>query len=261
MDAQITDLIALQKIDSSIQQEESRIASVPIAIAKLGAQIQEKQQRLDTDRQRLDKSQKERRRLEGELETLQGKGSKYQDQLMEVKSNEAYRAMLKEIEGVNKEVESHEERILEHMIGSDELVSEIEELEKGFDQERVALEAQKSEKEREGKEAEERLEGLRHERKHLATNLGAEVLGQYEKVARQRGGLGIVPVKDELCLGCRVKVRPQVFQEIRLGEGLRICETCGRYLYYDETLENAPEPQPAPAADATPAPGPTEPTR
>ncbi len=50
-----------------------------------------------TDRERLDKSQKERRRLEGELETLQGKGSKYQDQLMEVKSNEAYRAMLKEI--------------------------------------------------------------------------------------------------------------------------------------------------------------------
>jgi predicted nucleic acid-binding Zn-ribbon protein len=31
-----------------------------------------------------------------------------------------------------------------------------------------------------------------------------------------------------------VSIRPQAIQELRAGSGLMLCESCGRYLYWQE---------------------------
>ena len=80
----------------------------------------------------LDEAQKDRRKMEGELQAINEKLSKYNTQLMQVKTNEAYRAMQKEIETTKAEVATHEERILEDMLALDDLEAEIKELEKKF---------------------------------------------------------------------------------------------------------------------------------
>jgi predicted nucleic acid-binding Zn-ribbon protein len=267
LEPQIADLIALQKVDSCIREEKAQIAAVPDAVAKLDGQIQEYKDKLDARKNDLEEARKEWRQLEGELQTINDKLSKYQDQLMQVKTNEAYSAMMKEIGNTKEEISQHEDKILVDMVAVDELAAEIEALEKQFEGDHVRLEKEKVEVEEGGRRAEERLRDHEEERKRLAHSLDAPTLASYEKVAAMRGGTGVAQVKEELCLGCRVKVPPQVFEGVRTGRGLRQCDTCGRFLYDVEEFEGAeakkpPEgeaPAESPPADAAP-PAPEEPS-
>jgi predicted nucleic acid-binding Zn-ribbon protein len=258
---QLADLIALQKIDSAIQGEEREIAALPAALAAADARIQEHQDRLDGRKQQLDEAQKDRRKLEGELQAINEKLSKYHSQLMEVKTNEAYRAMQKEIETTKAEIAAHEERILVDMLSVDDLEAEIKELEKRFQADKAELEKEKAGLEESGRQAEERLRVHKEERQRLAHGLDPAALSTYQKVAKMRGGVGVAQVREELCLGCRVKVRPQVFEEVRTGQELHTCDSCGRFLYYvEEFAEEASKAPQAPGEPAPAPPGPDEPT-
>ena len=256
MEPQIADLIALQKVDSSIQEERAQIASVPEKVAAVDARLQQYKDKLDARNHDLEEATKDRRTQEGELQSINDKLSKYQTQLMEVKTNEAYTAMLKEIDGTKKEIDKHEERILEDMLSVDDLAAEIKEVEKQFQADKVLLGKEKAEVEAAGREAESRLRQHEEERKRLATSLEGAALKIYERVAAMREGLAVVEVREELCLGCRVKIRPQVFEEVRTGAGLRQCDSCTRFLYVTEEFvgEEAKKPVEGdtPPADASP---------
>ncbi len=256
MEPQIADLIALQKVDSSIQEERAQIAMVPEKVAALDARLQLYKDKLDARNHDLDEATKDRRTQEGELQSINDKLSKYQDQLMQVKTNEAYTAMLKEIDGTKKEIDEHEERILEDMLAVDDLTAEIKELEKQFQADKTLLGKEKADVEAGGREAADRLLQDEEERKRLAGCLDEATLRAYERVATMREGLAVVEVREELCLGCRVKIRPQVFEEVRTGAGLRQCDSCTRFLYVTEEFagEDAKKPvEGGPAADAPPA--------
>ena len=256
MEPHIADLIALQKVDSSIQEERAQIAMVPDRVAAVEARLQEYKDKLEARNHDLEEATKDRRTQEGELQTINDKLSKYQDQLMQVKTNEAYTALLKEINGTKKEIDEHEERILEDMLSVDDLAAEIKELEKQFQADKVLLGQEKAEVEAGGRQAEERLRQDEEERERLAGSLDEATLKGYERVATMRGGLAVVEVREELCLGCRVKIRPQVFEEVRTGAGLRQCDSCSRFLYVTEEFAGEEANKPVaggPAADAPPA--------
>jgi len=259
LEHQINDLIALQKVDSSIQAEQAEMAALPGRVAEVDARIQVYQDKLEARNKELDDAKKERRTLEGELQSINDKFSKYQDQLMQVKTNEAYTAMLKEIEGTKKDIAKHEEKILEDMLAVDELGAEIKELEKQFQADKALLEKEKTAVQASGREAEKRLALHEEERKRLADSVEDAALAGYERVHTMRNGLAVVEVREELCLGCRVKVRPQVIEEVRKGE-LRQCDSCTRFLFVleefaEEAAKKPPEGEPpaaTPPAEVSP---------
>lgn len=263
MEPQIADLIALQKVDSSIQQERAQIASVPEKVAAVDARLQQYKDKLDARNHDLEEATKDRRTQEGELQSINDKLSKYQTQLMQVKTNEAYTALLKEIDGTKKEIDEHEERIIGDMLSMDELAAEIKELEKQFQADKILLGQEKAEVEAAGRDAEGRLLQDEEERKRRAASLERGTLVIYERVATMREGLAVVEVREELCLGCRVKIRPQVFEDVRTGAGLRQCDSCTRFLYVTEEFAGEPTEKPAegdtaPADASPPDPPPAE---
>jgi predicted nucleic acid-binding Zn-ribbon protein len=76
------------------------------------------------------------------------------------------------------------------------------------------------------------LEKETKEREELLKNIEPELLAQYRRVAGARGGIAMAEAKDEHCQVCNVRLRPQVYSEIRMGEKILACENCGRILYY-----------------------------
>jgi predicted nucleic acid-binding Zn-ribbon protein len=55
----------------------------------------------------------------------------------------------------------------------------------------------------------------------------------FEQVARVRKGLAIAEATREgLCAACHVRLRPQVFQEVRRNDQVIQCGSCNRILYY-----------------------------
>jgi len=76
---------------------------------------------------------------------------------------------------------------------------------------------------------------VRGERTTLVSAVPRNVLTDYERILKARGGLAIAPVgASAICGGCRVTIRPQAMQELKAATTLLHCESCGRYLYWQE---------------------------
>ena len=73
------------------------------------------------------------------------------------------------------------------------------------------------------------LEELQKARTKLASKIPTALLNRYEKLAG-RYRVAILPVSDNQCLGCFVKL-PTSFFSSAYSHELLTCENCGRMLY------------------------------
>jgi uncharacterized protein len=185
---------------------------------------------------RLAANQKERRELEGEIKIIQEKITKHKDQLYQVKTNEQYRAMLKEIEGEEANIRKIEDQILEKMIEAEDIQKRIQEAAARLESEkaRVAGEVKRLESERQTDVQERDQRQAR--RKELESALSEPVRGLYERIRTARRGVAVAEVRDGLCTACNVRLRPQIYNEVRTNDSLHTCENCGRIIYYVEPV-------------------------
>ena len=59
-----------------------------------------------------------------------------------------------------------------------------------------------------------------------AKALSPQALKLFEHVSKQRKGLAVAEARDGSCTVCHVRMRPQMFNEVRRGENLIQCESC-----------------------------------
>ncbi|MCI0657395.1 MAG: hypothetical protein L0170_10040, partial [Acidobacteria bacterium] len=178
--------------------------------------------------------QKERRKLEGDLQTVEAKISKYQAQLMEVKTNKEYTAMLHEIDRAKGDRDTVDTSILQAMEAADILESAIKLKESALAEEMKQVAAAESLLQAEQKDLESKRQGLDAERRGIETQIPPEMVAEFNRISRSRGGLAVARVANGLCQGCSVRIQPRVVQQIRRNEGILRCESCKRFLYYLE---------------------------
>ncbi len=251
MNKDLQALIELQQIDLKIIESERRIQSVPYQIQEVDQAIQQSASHLLSLKNQQTEKQKLRRQDDVEVETLRLKLIKYKDQLMSVKNNREYSAMLKEIENCEGEIKKVEDRILENMVTVENLGEEIQAAEKQFKLEECELLRQKQE-----------LEALASNHQHdhqelMAIQSGIEEqikrswLLEYRKISERRNGIGLAEAKNGCCMVCRVRMRPQVFTDIRMGDNLRHCDNCGRILYRLDPIRPVSGPEPLSEEEAS----------
>jgi predicted nucleic acid-binding Zn-ribbon protein len=78
-------------------------------------------------------------------------------------------------------------------------------------------------------ESDRRIEALR-------AKIPAPMLVHYDRLA-VRGKKGVAAVRNQVCTGCHVQVPRAVVVTLMHGDDIRICESCGRYLYLPEPTE------------------------
>ncbi len=232
MHPDIKGVVELQQLDLQIAEMTKLIDSLPGQIQKLQSQLDNFIAAHEDRKKRLATNQKERKDLEGDVKEIQEKITKHKDQLYEVKTNEQYRAMLKEIEGEEGNIRKIEDQILEKMMAAEEIQKNIQEAAARLDGEkaRVAAEIKHMQDERQ-KDMNER-EQLQARRKEVAAALSESVRELYERTRSHRTGLAVAEVREGLCTACNVRLRPQVYNEVRSDEAVLTCENCGRILYY-----------------------------
>ena len=130
-------LIRLQAVESELRRTDGDLAQIPGRLAELEARLAAERSKLDALKGSLDASQKSRRHEEGALQDLEAKRSKYKGQLMEVKTNKEYTAMLHEIEGVEREIRSREDQILAEMESAETLAADLKAEEEVFRKEKA----------------------------------------------------------------------------------------------------------------------------
>jgi predicted nucleic acid-binding Zn-ribbon protein len=92
----------------------------------------------------------------------------------------------------------------------------------------------------------EQLAALKIERDTLRGELlqsAPERLAHFERIAGMRG-TGIARAVAQQCSGCRMGIRPQVWNQLRDG-AVPNCESCSRILYFDPAMEPSAPPKTA----------------
>ncbi len=234
MDAELKTLIDLQEVDQALSKLAFQISSSPAEIQTLQNELTAFVHACDGRKLSLAANQKERRELEAEVQGIRAKISRHKDQLYQVKTNEQYKAMLKEIEAEDANIRKVEDRILEKMVEAEQIDKSIREASSRLESEkkRVEEEVRKLESDRQAGERER--DRLEEKRKSLVAGLSREVYLLYEKLARARNGTAVAEVRDGFCSACHVRLRPQAFNNVRSSGRLIACETCSRILYYVE---------------------------
>jgi predicted nucleic acid-binding Zn-ribbon protein len=225
-------LIQLQELDLAAERLRRRIADLPAAQAALDDRVAALSGAVASIKERMTASQAARREIEKDLAAVQGRLSKYKDQLMEVKTNKEYHAMQTEIGAAEARVRQEEDRLLERMEEAEIHAAELKAAEAALrtGQSEIARERQQLEAERGIDEQE--LARVVGERSRIAAAVTPASLALFENVSRHRKGLAMSEARDGLCSQCHVRLRPQVFNDVRRNESVIQCESCARILYF-----------------------------
>ncbi len=236
MNTGLRNLIALQDLEQKIADLQRQISEVP---TKIQQSQEELEQLKKAHSDRVEQSQeltKRRRAHEGTVELLRGKLSKLKDQLMTVKTNKEYTAMLHEIQMAEDQIRAEEDKVLEIMEESETMEMELKRAEK-------ELKAKSGDLVTHIRRCEESVPGLQadvnkllEQKAAMEATIEEELLARYRRIADARKGIALAEAKDELCTACHVRIRPQVYADVLRTETIYACDSCSRLLFSREAL-------------------------
>ncbi len=225
-------LIELQELDSAMGGLSAEIQRLPRKIAEIEGQLATHIQKREADQQALAGNQQARRKRENEIAALREKISRYRNQMLDVKTNEQYRAFLHEIEFHETEIRKLEDEILAEMVASESLEESLRESEQSLAEERAHAQQEITAAEKQKREEEKKLSDVQARREAAQQRLTADVYARYQRIAALRKGLAVAPASDGACQGCYVRLRPQAYNDVKTNQQILICESCDRILYY-----------------------------
>jgi len=235
-------LMRLQDLCLAIEEQAKRLSAMPGRVQDLEQSLARHRADVAKTRDELAELQKQRRKMEGDLQAVESRIARYQTQLMEVKTNKEYTAMLHEIEAVKEERGRIETGILQAMDAADALEGAIKSKEAALAGEQQRVSAGLAKLREEEQEAASRKASLESDRSSVEAELPADLVSEFARVSRARGGLAVARVVAGLCQGCSVRIQPRIFQQVRRNEGLLRCDSCKRFLYYIEEKVDEPPP-------------------
>ena len=153
---------------------------------------------------------------------------------MSVKTNKEYTAMQAEIAGAENQIQRLEDSLLEQMLEGDEHEHKVKEFKKLLSDEQLEANKERTILENNRRTLEQKLSKVDGNRDTVAQELTASTRTLFELLTSNRKGVAVVEARQGLCTSCQVRLRPQLFNDVRLNASLIQCENCQRILYFAE---------------------------
>jgi len=175
--------------------------------------------------------------LKGRLAEAEITREKSEKNMDVVSTQREYEALDKEIRDASEKEQQYRkdlqnrERILSEL---DEQIKQqtalIEQQEKELEDRRKKIEAEIHDKQKQ-------IETLKKKEAKLTENLDTEVVFKFERIIKNKMGIGIVAIKGNVCMGCHMILPVQFANEVRIGDDFIFCPYCSRILFYEESIE------------------------
>jgi predicted nucleic acid-binding Zn-ribbon protein len=229
----LDNLYRLQERLRFVQSRQKERDTVPPELIEVDREFQEKVVAVERLRERLAEAKAEHRRAEAELADVRERQKKFQAQLRSVQTSREYGAVLNEIDGVDKQIRSIEDRVLN-------LEEEIETSQTDLAGREERLPGETAEHEERLKDwraaqrrINEELAKAEQDIKTLEAEIQPRERSEFYRLIEKKGGLAVVRALNGSCSACHVKIRPAALQTLKVGREIVYCDSCKRILYYD----------------------------
>jgi uncharacterized protein len=230
----LRNLITLQDLELNIASLHKQVSEIPGKTQILEKELA--QLRADHDREvaRSKELANQKRTFEGEVDLSRTKLAKLKDQLMTVKTNKEYTAMLHEIQMAEDRIRGEEDKILEIMEQTENREQDLKTAEREMLKRSAEIQAEIRDINESAPRLESELTRLREAKKKAESTIAAELLARYRRIAEARKGVALAEAKDELCSVCHVRIRPQMYAELLRKDAIQSCDSCSRILFSRE---------------------------
>ncbi len=231
MPTDLEKLVELQQVDLELARLNTQLAAIPKTIARIDAQLASARKRVEDARAAIKAGESAKRQHEQEIQSLNERILKFRGQSSSIKNNEQYKALLSEIAHAEGEIAANEEKILELLMKSDGLQTQLATAEAALKTETAEVELQKAAAEKAGDA--DRAAAAKAQARSQAIRKGVDetLLASYDRILKSRG-YAVAEVLDHRCTACQFMLRPQVLSNVRAALEVVLCDSCGRMMYY-----------------------------
>jgi uncharacterized protein len=230
---EIARLMSLQTIDRELNELEQSLARIAGRVEELRHEAEADQSELNRLVEEDQRAGVSRRMLEKELAEGEARIRNKRMRLNQVRNDKEIQALAHEVDTLKESNQRLEAEVLALMEGADPRAARITEL--------TALAASKTEELKAAeKEIAAQVEDLRVsiskqrvDRDLMSRDIEAPLLQRYQMIFSRRAGLAVAEAKGGTCQGCRMRLPPQLYNELQKHLQIHFCPNCQRILYFE----------------------------
>jgi len=221
---------------------EKEIEEIPIELNELKNKFQRTKRNIDEKGHRKEQYSKRLVELKKEKEQLNSDEKKYESQIPLIKTQKEYEAITNEIAQVKEKKEKLEEEELLSYESLEDINRIIEEESSIYSELEETIEVKEKEVVKLLEEKQKELDKYLKEKYKISKGMEEDVIHKFEKIVKIKEGIGIVSIKNNVCMGCNMILPPQFVNDVRREKEIIFCPNCSRILYYyDKDMEDVKE--------------------
>ena len=182
----------------------------------------------------LEKKQEKVKSMKDKLKEAETLREKYEKDMDIIKTQREYELLDKAIKETTEKEQQFRKDILKEEKEIEELNQFIEREHQIITQQEEELKTEELRIESESEEKKSILAKLEEEERIIIPGLDDDILFKFERIIKNKSGLGIVPVKGSVCTGCHMILPAQFVNDVRTGDEVLFCPYCSRILFYVE---------------------------
>lgn len=221
----------LQSTDKNIHELQTQLEAIPKKVETLEKEIERLYKMIEDSKQSLVNAQKELKLSELNLKSQEEAVAKYNSQLFSARTNEEYKAFLKEIETAETRKKETEDQIIEWMEKIEEIDADIARRQSEIKTEEGTKRAEIEQEKARQADLEKQIKEEQEKRESLRGKTPAGMLSVYDRIGKSKGIIAAALVLDDnRCSGCLNPIPAQKAIEAEHSEEISFCEYCGRIL-------------------------------
>ncbi len=242
-------LSKLQVVLAKMFEVEDEIKEIPMALADKEAVLQKTKITYLELHEKSEKVKEELKNLRIRLDEAGVKRETCEKMMETITQAREFETLQKEIE----EAKNAEQTLRKGLIAKEKFYDELN-TKLSIQEEIMAQQTEEVEEETKVKDqlvAEKQaiLDDIIAQKNELAKDFDQNLLFKFERIIRNKGGIGIVPIHGIVCEGCHMTLPAQYVNDVRrstTSEGesdnaedeIHFCPYCSRVLYYEESAED-----------------------
>ncbi len=232
MNPEIAALYELQQRDRQLTGLERRLESIPARVRELDEDLARLEAMLEAERKKCQETRDFQRNQEMQLVDEEELLRQSRAKLAQIKNARELNATQREIDTTRRMASARSEEIVKLQKGVEEAEQRIAAMMDSLTALRAQAEEEKARLAETEQKLRKRIERLREGRDALTAKLERDVLRTYDRIRKRVGGVAFVGAVDGRCSACKMVVPHQIYVQLRRGDEIPSCESCGRLLYW-----------------------------